>query len=137
MRLKDKAAVVTGGGNGIGRAICLAFADEGAAVAVSDIDAQAAKRMADEIVRQGGRAISLKMDVTNTGDVHQGVERTVQELGKIHIWLTTPVLKATGPISGSQTITNGGERSRCLFLVITTAPKRFFPRSWSRNGDES
>jgi len=85
MRLKDKAAVVTGGGNGIGRAICLAFADEGAAVAVTDIDAQAAKRVADEIVRHGGRAISIKMDVTNTSDVNQGVERTVQELGKIHI----------------------------------------------------
>ena len=85
MRLKDKAAVVTGGGNGIGRAICLAFADEGAAVAVSDIDAQAAKRVADEIVRHGGRAISIKMDVTNTSDVNQGVERTLQELGKIHI----------------------------------------------------
>ena len=69
MRLKEKVAVVTGGGNGIGRAICLAFAGEGAAVAVTDIDALAAKRVTDEIVRQGGRAISIKMDVTNTSDV--------------------------------------------------------------------
>ena len=59
-RLKEKVAVVTGGGNGIGRAICLAFAGEGAAVAVTDIDALAAKRVADEIITNGGRAISYK-----------------------------------------------------------------------------
>ena len=85
MRLKDKVAVVTGGGNGIGRAICLAFADEGADVVVVDIDAQAANRVAKEISRHGGRAISSKMDVTNPIDVNYCVEKTIQEFGKIHI----------------------------------------------------
>ena len=85
MRLKDKVAVVTGGGNGIGRAICLAFADEGADVVVADIDAQAANRVANEIGRHGGRAISSKMDVTNPIDVNNCIEKTIQEFGRIHI----------------------------------------------------
>jgi NAD(P)-dependent dehydrogenase (short-subunit alcohol dehydrogenase family) len=85
MRLKDKVAVVTGGGNGIGRAICLAFADEGADVVVADIDAQAANRVANEIGRHGGRAISATMDVTNPIDVNNCIEKTIQEMGRIHI----------------------------------------------------
>lgn len=85
MRLKDKVAVVTGGGNGIGRAICLAFADEGADIVVADIDAQAANRVANEIGRHGGRAISSTMDVTNPGDVNKCIEKTIQEFGRIHI----------------------------------------------------
>lgn len=85
MRLKDRVAVVTGGGSGIGRAVCQTLAAEGAAVVVADIDAQAANRAANEIVRLGGRAIAARMDVTNPGDVDACVVQTVQEFGRIHI----------------------------------------------------
>ena len=85
MRLKDKVAVITGGGNGIGHTICKAFAKEGASVVVTDIDTDAAKNVADEIVNNGGSAISLKMDVTDMGDVNQSVERAIQAFGKIQI----------------------------------------------------
>ena len=85
MRLKDKVAVVTGGGNGIGRAICMTFADEGADVVVADIDAAAAKTVADEIIKHGGKAITTVMDVTNPVDVNKGVEKTMDAFGKIHI----------------------------------------------------
>ncbi len=85
MRLKDKVAVITGGGNGIGRSICLAYAEEGANVIVSDIDIQAANRVANEIGRHGGQAIGVQMDVTQAGAVNKCVEKTFQEYGKIHI----------------------------------------------------
>jgi 3-oxoacyl-[acyl-carrier protein] reductase len=85
MRLKDRVAVVTGGGNGIGRAICLAFAKEGADVVVADIDARAANRVADEIGKHGGRAISSMTDVTDPIDVNKCVEKTIQEFERIHI----------------------------------------------------
>jgi NAD(P)-dependent dehydrogenase (short-subunit alcohol dehydrogenase family) len=85
MRLNEKVAVVTGGGNGIGRAICKAFADEGGAVVVADIDTQSANRVANEIGRHGGRAIPAKMDVTNPADVNACVTHTIKEFGMIHI----------------------------------------------------
>ena len=77
MRLKDKVAVVTGGGSGIGRAICMTFADEGADVVVADINAASAKTVADEIIKHGGKAITTVMDVTNPVDVNKGVEKTM------------------------------------------------------------
>jgi NAD(P)-dependent dehydrogenase (short-subunit alcohol dehydrogenase family) len=83
--LKDRVAIITGGGSGIGRAISQAFAEEGAAVVVADIDTQSAHRVANEIGRNGGRAIPTMMDVTNPADVHAGVTHTIKEFGKIHI----------------------------------------------------
>jgi NAD(P)-dependent dehydrogenase (short-subunit alcohol dehydrogenase family) len=85
MRLKDKVAVVTGGGNGIGRAICLAFAGEGAAVVVADVNAQSANSVASEIVKQDGRAFAAVMDVTIPTDVNRCVMQTIKEFGRIHI----------------------------------------------------
>ncbi len=85
MQLKDRVAVVTGGGNGIGRAISLAFAGEGAEVAVTDIDAASADRVAAEINGQGGHAIAVRMDVTNPAEVNDCVHRTLGEFGRVHI----------------------------------------------------
>ncbi|MGO9144848.1 MAG: SDR family NAD(P)-dependent oxidoreductase [Desulfomonilia bacterium] len=85
MRLKDRVAVVTGGGNGIGRAICLAFAHEGADVIVADIDAVKARSVAGEIITKGSRAVVSKMDVSNPLDVKACVEQTIQVFGGIHI----------------------------------------------------
>lgn len=85
MRLKDKVAVVTGGGKGIGRSVCLAFAEEGASVAVADIDAVTAEAVVDEIVAKGGRAIPLIMDVADPREVGNGVAEILKAFGKIHM----------------------------------------------------
>ena len=63
MKLKDKVAVVTGGGSGIGRAICQAFVREGAAVVVVDQNSEGAERVKGELVKAGGKASTFIGDV--------------------------------------------------------------------------
>src|ERR1700736_548622 len=74
MRLKDKSALITGAGSGIGRSIAQAFAREGARVAIADVDFATATRAASEIKSDGGVAISIGMDVTDEKQVDTGVE---------------------------------------------------------------
>ena len=70
-------AVVTGAGAGIGRAIAKTFAAAGAAVMVSDLDADTAKTVAHEIVAKGGRAAGIACDVTREDDLAALVNQTV------------------------------------------------------------
>ncbi|MGQ7311332.1 SDR family NAD(P)-dependent oxidoreductase [Microbacterium arabinogalactanolyticum] len=69
MRLENKKAIVTGGAGGIGRATSLAFAAEGAAVAVVDLNAEAAEAVAEEIRAAGGNAIAIGADVSSEDDI--------------------------------------------------------------------
>lgn len=83
--LNGKVAIVTGGGNGIGKASCLMLAKAGAAVAVSDLKVEDALSVADEINKSGGRAIGISCNVTKDEDLVNLVESTVKELGGVHI----------------------------------------------------
>jgi 3-oxoacyl-[acyl-carrier protein] reductase len=83
MRFKDRVALVTGGGRGIGAATAKLFAGEGAKVAVSDVDEGPAREIAGPI---GGLAVAC--DVSDRGQVERMVERTVKELGRLDILVT-------------------------------------------------
>lgn len=85
MRLKDKVAIVTGGGSGIGKAAALAFAREGAKVMVGDMLPQRAKETAAEIVKQGGKAMGMKVDVRRAEEMEKLVSETVAKFGKLDI----------------------------------------------------
>ncbi|MCV7431617.1 SDR family oxidoreductase [Mycolicibacterium bacteremicum] len=74
-------AIVTGGASGIGRAIARRLGDEGAAVAIFDLDAGAARAAADKITAGGGRAVGLVVDVTDRFTIDAAVENTDNELG--------------------------------------------------------
>lgn len=82
--LAGKTALITGAARGIGRATALLFAREGAMVAIADIN-QDGEAVAQEIIRQGGRAIFEHVDVTQASDCQRAVERTLQEFGAIHV----------------------------------------------------
>lgn len=83
--LKDKLAVVTGGGGFIGNAICNRFAEEGSRVAVFDINIEAAEAVAVAIRAAGGDAKSYNVDITDHQRVHQAVAAVESELGPIDI----------------------------------------------------
>ncbi len=85
MRLENKRAIVTGGAGGIGRATCLALAAEGAAVAVVDLNADAAEAVVGEIRAAGGRAVAIAADVSREDDIRRVVETTLAEFGGIEV----------------------------------------------------
>src|SRR5437868_1533970 len=81
--LDGKSALITGGGGGIGRATALAFAREGARVAVADVSAEAAGETVAQVNAAGGQAISLSGDVTRDADVRAMIEGTVGAYGRL------------------------------------------------------
>src|SRR5260370_13023638 len=84
-RLTGKVAVVTGGAQGIGRGIARRLAEEGAKVAVADINEEGAARTAAEIGAAGGVACAVKLDVTSLKDAMAAAQAVQRQLGPIDI----------------------------------------------------
>ncbi len=87
MRLQGKKAIVTGAGSrrGIGRAIALGFAREGADVAVADIDENGTREAVREVEGVGRRALAIRCDVSLAADIERTVRQVVEQFGRIDI----------------------------------------------------
>ena len=83
MRLVDKVSIITGSGSGIGHATAVKFAQEGAKVAVCDINEQSAKDVAREITDTGGEALAFRIDVTDKESIARMVEGVMAKWGRI------------------------------------------------------
>jgi len=99
MKLKDRVAIVTGGARGIGFAIALRFAKEGARVAIFDIDIakaeDAVKKIKDEV--RNADVIALKVDVSDVESVKKGVEKVVDSYGRIDILVNNAAIHLGKP----------------------------------------
>jgi NAD(P)-dependent dehydrogenase (short-subunit alcohol dehydrogenase family) len=81
-KLDDKVAIVTGGGKGIGRAISLRFASEGAKVAIWEKDLEAAVETSKQISDSGGMAVSIECEISDQNSVSNALKETIDALGK-------------------------------------------------------
>jgi len=85
MRLKDKVALITGGGSGIGEATVLRFAEEGAKVAIGDINEEAAKAVAEKCKAAGYEVGAYKLDVSNKQNVDEVMKAITKRFGRLDI----------------------------------------------------
>ena len=96
-RLIGKAAIVTGSAQGIGKAVALRLAREGADLIVADVDMKVAEQTTDEILALGRRAVAYSIDVANVSEIQPMVDRTVAEFGQIDILVNVAGVAQTKP----------------------------------------
>jgi len=99
MKLAGQAAIITGAGRGIGRAIALAFAQEGADVLVASRTLSEVAETAEEVRALGRHALALKVDVSNRDEVERMVAQALEEFGKLDILVNSAgIYGAIGPL---------------------------------------
>lgn len=100
MRLKDKVAIVTGSGRGIGRAIALGYAEEGANVVVSARTEEEIQSVAGEINSQGGQALAVVCDVSDETQVKALVKKTYETFDKVDVLVNNAGISNIRPVWG-------------------------------------
>ena len=100
MRLKDKTVIITGGGRGIGRAIALGFAQEGAQVIVAARTEKEIVDIAEEIRNKGGQSLATVCDISNEEDVRNMVNATLEKFGKIDVLINNAGIGNVRPVYG-------------------------------------
>jgi len=149
MRLENKVALVTGAGSGIGRASALAFAAEGARVAVVDLDMGAALATAEQIEKTGAPAVAIRADVSKAADNRSAVDQTADRWGRLDVFFAnagvpqfpTPVedvdestldrilaVNVKGVFLGAQSALRVMKRQKSGVFLITASTSAIRPR---------
>jgi len=85
MKLRDRVAIITGAGSGIGRATALLFAKEGARIVVADIDLKKGEETVNAIRKDGGQSLLIETDVTRSSSIEKTVSKTISHFGRVDI----------------------------------------------------
>jgi NAD(P)-dependent dehydrogenase (short-subunit alcohol dehydrogenase family) len=97
MRLSGRVAAITGGALGIGRATALTFAEEGATIALGDVQIEAAETVAQEIRGRGGKAIAVGLDVGDAAQVQAFVDRVAEVFGRLDVMFANAGIAHSAP----------------------------------------
>lgn len=133
MRLEGKVAFITGAARGIGREYALRFAQEGAAVAVVDLDAKGAEETAKLARDASGHAIALQADVTNEQQMAEAAQRAVDELGKIDVLINNAALYGDMDIA-DQSVAYFTKLLNINVLSVVVASRAVFPHIKAAGG---
>jgi NAD(P)-dependent dehydrogenase (short-subunit alcohol dehydrogenase family) len=114
IRMDNKVVIITGGGSGMGHSSCLKFAQAGAQVAVADIRLDAAQSVADEIKAEGGDAIAVQVDVSNSEDVQKMIAAVVAKYGGLDVMFNHAGISPDGSI----TETSEEDWERCMAIDL-------------------
>ena len=98
MKLQDKVCIVTGAASGIGKEIALTYAREGGKVAIADLNLAAAQAVADAIVKAGGTAMAVAMDVTDEDQVNAAVAEVVAAYGGVDVLVSNAGVQIVHPV---------------------------------------
>ena len=98
MKLQDKVCIVTGAASGIGKEIALTYAREGAKVVIADLNKDAAQATADEIIKAGGKAMAVAMDVTSEEQVNAAVAEVVAAYGGVDVLVSNAGIQIVHPL---------------------------------------
>ena len=102
--LKNKIAIVTGAGSGIGEAIAITFAREGASVVISDVDMDGANRVLNLVKNEGGVGVALKCDVSSQSACEKLVQGTLKEFGRLDIAVNNAGIGGPAALTGEYPI---------------------------------
>lgn len=134
-RVDGHVALITGGGAGLGRAISLMLASEGAAIIVADIDAARAEAVATEVREAGGDALGIAVDTTDESQVDDAVTRGIEHFGKIDILVNNAGIVTTSPmldLSVDDWDRVVAVHLRSTFLCTRAVGREMAHRSWGR-----
>ena len=100
MRIQGKSIVVTGGANGIGRALCMRFAEEGArSIAIADLDGDAAEAVASEVSASGSEVMVAKIDVAEEEQIVHLVKHVEEKFGTVDLFCSNAGIFTRGATS--------------------------------------
>jgi 2-deoxy-D-gluconate 3-dehydrogenase len=126
--LEGRKAIVAGGGRGIGRAIALAFADEGADVAVIGRSGESLSAVAEEIEARGRQAVAEAQDLTRVSEIPPLFDRLAEELGGLDILVNSAGVQITGPsvdVTEEQWDATLDANLKSMFFSCQAAGRRF------------
>jgi NAD(P)-dependent dehydrogenase (short-subunit alcohol dehydrogenase family) len=131
MRLQDKVAIVTGAGNGIGKATALLFADEGAKVAVVDCDAASGERTVAEIERRGRVALLVPADISKETDAERLASETAKAFGSIDVLVNNAAIFV---LKGFDATVSEWQQSLAVNVIGTALVTKYVVQSMKERG---